>query len=284
MAQAEKIEVDVSKVRMAIQSGIPLTITTYTLPHEMEDYMADVLKVFLTEVRQDQMVENLSYCLKELVNNAKKANTKRVYFEEKGLDINKKADYVEGMRNFKQDTIANIDHYLQIQKDRGIYIKMILQTRNNKVRVEVRNKSELTYYEYKRIHDKITRAQQYKSVEDGLAQLLDDSEGAGLGLVIMILILKKIGLTEECYQVLSESGETITRLTLPFNDKMTHDISELSTKFVDLINGLPEFPENITEINKVINDPDSKMSDIATKISNDVSLTAELLKDGKRQR
>jgi len=164
MAQAEKIEVDVSKVRMAIQSGIPLTVTTYTLPHEMEDYMADILKVFLTEVRQDQMVENLSYCLKELINNAKKANTKRVYFEEKGLDINKKADYVEGMKNFKQDTIANIDHFLQIQKERGIYIKMILQTRNNKVRVEVRNKSELTYYEYKRIHDKITRAQQYKSV------------------------------------------------------------------------------------------------------------------------
>ena len=93
-----------------------------------------------------------------------------------------------------------------------------------------------TYYGYKRIHDKITRAQQYKSVEDGLAQLLDDSEGAGLGLVIMILLLKKIGLTEETYQIFSEDGETITRLTLPFSDKMTNDISELSSKFVNLIN------------------------------------------------
>ncbi len=278
MAQAERIEVDVSKIRMAIQSGIPLTITTYTLPHEMEDYMADVLKVFLTEVRQDQMVESLSYCLKELVNNAKKANTKRIYFEEKGLDINKKSDYVEGMKRFKQETLADINHYLQIQKERGLFIKVIMQTRNNKVRVEVRNKAELTYYEYKRIHDKITRAQQYRTVEEGLAQLLDDSEGAGLGLVIMILVLKKVGLTEESYQVLSEGGETITRLTLPFSDQMTHDIAELSSKFVNYIDGLPEFPENITEINKVINNPESKMSDIASKISNDVSLTAELLK------
>lgn len=278
MAQAERIEVDISKVRKAIQSGIPLTITTYTLPHEMEDYIADVLKVFLMEVRQNQMVEGLSYCLKELVNNAKKANTKRVYFEEKGLDINKKADYDAGMKNFKEETVSNINHYLQIQKDRGLFIKVVMQARNNKVRVEVRNKVELTYYEYKRIHDKITRAQQYKTVEEGLQELLDDSEGAGLGLVIMILILKKIGLTEESYQVFSEGGETVTRLTLPFSDQMTQNITELSGKFVDLINGLPEFPENINEINRVINDPDSKMSDIAMKISNDVSLTAELLK------
>ena len=278
MAQAERIEVDVTKVRKAIQSGIPLTITTYTLPHEMEDYMADVLKVFLTEVRQDQMVESLSYCLKELVNNAKKANTKRIYFEEKGLDINNRSDYLRGMKNFKQETIENIDHYLQIQKERGLYVKTIMQTRNNKIRIEVRNKAELTYYEYKRIHDKITRAQQYKSVEDGLAQLLDDSEGAGLGLVIMILVLKKIGLTEETYQIFSEDGETITRLTLPFNAQMVNDIAELSSKFASLIDGLPEFPENISEISKIINDPESRMSDIAQKISNDVSLTAELLK------
>ncbi|HBB42765.1 MAG TPA: hypothetical protein DCZ74_04545 [Treponema sp.] len=278
MADAKRIEVDIAKVREAIQSGIPLTITTYTLPHEMEDYMADVLKVFLTEVKQDQMVESLSYCLKELVNNGKKANTKRIYFEEKGLDITKKADYDEGMKTFKMDTITNINYYLEKQKSKGLYIKTIMQTRNNKIKIEVRNKAELAYIEYKRIHDKITRAQQYNSVEEGLAQLLDDSEGAGLGLVIMILVLKKVGLTEENYQVLCDNGETITRLILPFSEKMKSDMATLSEKFVALINGLPEFPENITEINRVINDPNSKMSDIAMKISNDVSLTAELLK------
>lgn len=278
MAQKKQIEVDVAKIRMAIQSGIPLTITTYTLPHEMEEYMGEVLKVFLTEVNQIQMVESLSYCLKELANNAKKANTKRIYFEDHNLDINNKADYVQGMEHFKEDTLNNIDYYLQKQKDHGLYIRVIMQTRNNRVKIEVRNKAELTGFEYKRIHDKITRAQQYKSVEEGLAQLLDDSEGAGLGLVIMILVLKKIGLTDENYQVLSENGETITRLILPFSQEMQDDITELSETFVKLIDGLPEFPENITEINRVINDPNSKMSDIAQKISNDVSLTAELLR------
>ena len=278
MAQEKKIKVDVSKIRNAIETGIPLTVTTYTLPHEMEDYITDILKVFLTELDQNQMVEGLSYCLKELVNNAKKANTKRVYFEDKKLNLTDPSDYEEGMKNFKQDTLTNIKYYLEQQRKKGLYIKVSLQTRNNKIKVEVRNKAELTVFEYKRIHDKITRAQQYNSVEEGIAQLLDDSEGAGLGLVIMILVLRKIGLTDENYQVVSENGETITRMILPFSGKMQQDISDISAEFVKLIKGLPEFPENITEINRVINDPNSQMSDIATKISNDVSLTAELLK------
>lgn len=278
MSQEKKIIVDVEKVRKAIASGIPLVVTTYTLPHEIEEYACDILKTFLGELDQAQLGDSLTYCLKELANNAKKANTKRVYFEEKGLDINKKSDYDLGMKNFKMDTVSNLQHYLDLQKDKGLYIKISMQSRNNKIKIEVRNRAELTYFEYKRIHDKITRAQTYNSVEEGIAQLLDDTEGAGLGLVIMILVLKKVGLTEENYQVLSENGETITRMILPFDTKVSSDFSSLSTEFVKLIEGLPEFPENITEINRVINDPNSQMSDIALKISNDVSLTAELLK------
>ena len=89
MAQASKVAIDVNKIKMAIQAGIPLSITTYTLPHEMEIYMKDVLTAFLNELNQEQMVEYLNYCLEELINNAKKANTKRVYFEDKHLDITK---------------------------------------------------------------------------------------------------------------------------------------------------------------------------------------------------
>ena len=118
----------------------------------------------------------------------------------------------------------------------------------------------------------------FDSLEEGMSAMLDESEGAGLGLTMMVLMLKKIGLTEENYQVISENGETITRLILPFSEKSVADFNSLSKKFVNLIDGLPEFPENITAINRLINDPDSSMTDIAQKISNDVALTGELLK------
>ena len=278
MASKNRIQVDSAKISKAINSGIPLTITTYTLPHEMEVYMGDVLTTFLTELDQKQMVEYLNYCLNELITNAKKANTKRIYFKQKNLDITNADDYDLGLKTFKEDTLNNINYYLGLQKKAGLYVKLILQVRNNKIKIEVRNNSSLTVFEYKRIHDKLSRAQQYTSIEDALSQILDDSEGAGLGLVIMILMLEKIGLTEENFQTLCENGETITRIILPLSEKTQKQIDIISAEFVKLIDSLPQFPEKNTAINKLLNDPDSKMSDIAMQISNDVSLTGELLK------
>lgn len=279
MQSTNEVSLDISKIRMAIRAGIPLSITTYTVPHEMTLYMEDVLTEFLTELDQTQMIEYLKYCLNELVTNAKKANTKRLYFKEKGLDIFDKSDYEKGMKTFKEDTLSNnIQHYLDLLKNAGLYIKLILQTRNNKIKIEVRNNSEITFEEYKRIHDKISRAQQYVSVDQAMREAIDQTEGAGLGIIIMILMLKKIGLTEENFQVLSENGETITRIILPLNEKTQKEISVVSHEFVNIIDNLPQFPENIAKINRLLNNPESKMSDIAALISSDVSLTTDLLK------
>ena len=122
-----KLTVDTEKIRLAIRSGVPLSITTYTLPHNMEVYMEEVLTQFLKELGQDQMVAYLVYCQNELITNAKKANTKRVYFKEKGLDITNEEDYEKGMVNFKEDTLNNINHYLKLQKQEGLYVRLELQ-------------------------------------------------------------------------------------------------------------------------------------------------------------
>ena len=274
----QKITVDISKIKTAINAGIPLSITTYTLPHEMEMYMTEVLSAFLTELDQSFMVEYLTYCLNELVTNAKKANTKRIYFKHKKLDITNPSEYEIGMKDFKEDTLTNIHYYLQLQRKAGLYVKLVIQFRNNKIKVEVHNNSELTVFEYKRIHDKLSRAQQYASIDQAVSQILDDTEGAGLGLVIMILMLEKIGLTEENFQTVCENGETITRIILPLSEKTQKDIDVISSEFVNAIEDLPQFPDNIATINRLLNDPDSKMSDVAMHISNDVALTGELLK------
>ncbi len=269
---------DTSKIQKAVQAGIPLSIMTHTLPHEMELYMAEVLVAFLKELNQEAMSEYLIYCLNELTTNAKKANTKRVYFKEKGLDINNLADYDAGMKNFKTDTLDNIKHYLKMQQEQGYYIKLIFQHKAGKIKIEIRNNTPLTIFEYKRVHDKIARAQRYSSVDDAFSQILDDSEGAGLGIIIMILMLKKLGLTGDSFQVFSENNETVSRIILPLMGDAQEKISLLSSDLVQMIDKLPQFPENILHINSMLNDPDFKLSDIARSISSDVSLTADLLK------
>ena len=46
MPPVKKVKLDLSKIKMAIRAGIPLSVTTYTLPREMESYIDSVLKAF----------------------------------------------------------------------------------------------------------------------------------------------------------------------------------------------------------------------------------------------
>jgi len=278
MAVSQELVVDVSRIKKAINSGIPLTITTYTLPHEIEMYIEEVLEAFLKELGQEKLKDYLSYCLRELAVNAKKANTKRVYFQERGLDLNNPEDYKLGMANFKQDTMDNIAHYLQLQKEKGLYIKIILHVKAQIINLEVRNNVAITKTELIRIHDKLARSRQDNSLEEALTQVLDDSEGAGLGLVILVLMLKKIGLDEDCFDIVASDTETIARISIPLDQTRVENLSILSQAIVDQITSLPQFPENIVMIQKLINDPKSEMADIARQISMDPAMTADLLK------
>jgi len=58
--------------------------------------MEEVLDVFLGELGQKKLKDYIVYCLRELAVNAKKANTKRVYFDSRGLDIDDTDQYDEG--------------------------------------------------------------------------------------------------------------------------------------------------------------------------------------------
>ena len=273
-----KVDIDTEKVKTAIRTGIPISITTYTLPHDMEMYMGEILSLFLTELNQTHMIQYLTYSLNELVVNAKKANTKRIYFKEKNLNIFDLNDYNKGMKTFKNDTLNNINYYLKLQKDAGLYVRLILQVKNNNIKIEVRNNSKITPFEKERIQQKLEQAQQYESIQDALTTVLDDSEGAGLGLVILILMLEKIGMTKENFQTITNDTETITKITLPLSEETQKEIDTISEEFSNAIQDLPQFPQNIEKLNKLLDSDDSKISDIANQISNDVALTGELLK------
>jgi len=278
MATTQELVIDETKIKKAVQAGIPLTITTFTLPHEIEVYIEQVLTIFLREVNQEQLKDYIIYCVQELAVNAKKANTKRVYFQEKHLDINDPDDYKEGMLTFKDETLTHIDHYLQIQKDKGLYIRVVFQVKKNVINIEIRNNITITKTELIRIHDKLARSRQYNSLEEALSQVLDDTEGAGLGLVILVLMLKKMGLDEECFDITGTDSETIARIFIPLEKTRLENLTSLSKTIVDNVNSLPQFPENIVMVQKLINDPKSEMSDIARQISMDPALTADLLK------
>jgi len=277
MSSTPELVVDEEKIKKAIQSGLPLTITTYTHPKEIEVYIEQVIDAFLKQMNQSKLKDYIVYCVQELVVNAKKANTKRVYFLERGLDINSDKEYAEGMEGFKE-TYNNISHYLQKQKEKGLYIKIILQVKRNTIHIEIRNNTTANKTEQLRIQDKLARSRQYDNLEDAFSSVLDDTEGAGLGLVILILMLKKMGLDDDSFNFRTTDKHTIASISIPLDKAMIENMKTLSDEIVQSINSLPQFPENVLHIQRLINDPSSDMPTIARQISIDPALTADLLK------
>ena len=271
-------EIDVDQIKRAAHDAIPLTFKTYTLPHETEIYLDKVLESFLLELGQAKLKEPLSYCLRELAVNAKKANTKRVYFQEKKLDLGKDQDYELGMKTFKQETFDNLPYYLQKQKELGLYIKIVFQTKGKTLNIMVRNNVEITRKEQIRVFDRLARSRAFTSLEEAFATVLDSSEGAGLGIVILVLMMKKIGLDEDCFSIDTDSGETVATITVPFSQIHLEQLDALTQILVREVETLPQFPENIITLQRLLEDPNHEINDIAREISVDPSMTADLLK------
>jgi putative nucleotidyltransferase with HDIG domain len=273
-----ELKVNIAKMKQVMQSGLPYTVTTYALPHEIEVYLEEVLDAFLRLSGKEDLKDYLSYCVRELMVNAKKANTKRIYFAEKGLRLDVPEEYEAGMRTFKADSIEHIGHYLTLQKEEGLYIKLMLTSKNDSIQIEVRNNSIIVRSELLRIYDRLARSQQFNSMEEAFEQVIDDSEGAGLGLVVLVLMLKKMGLDKGAFNITCNETETIAKIVVPLDKARLDTLSALTQTIVNSVNSLPHFPENIIKVQALLDDPKSDMKEIATIISRDPAMTADLIK------
>ena len=201
-------------VRDAIDNSRTLTLKTITyLPRERAHIDA-VLGAFLDAAGMRSLRNNLSYCVHELAGNAKKANTKRVYFRENKLDIMNAIDYARGMKHFKAEMIDRIGHYLDLLREEDMYVKFQFRKVRGGVRISVRNNAELTPAEQRRVDEKMAIARRYECLADAYATTEDGAEGAGLGLVMMMFMLKNLGFGPDSFAMKGAAGETVATMTL----------------------------------------------------------------------
>lgn len=252
----EKLVVDSKKIKDSVRLQMPIEVTSYVLPRNQEVYFKEVLACFLDYCHQEHLKEYLDFCLDELLTNAKKANTKRVYFKYKNLDINNSDDYNRGMEKFKDETMDNLEFYLEMQKKFNLYIKLVLRLDVDKIVIEIKNNSTLTSFEKERIQQKLDSVQQYNNMDEVVTKVIDQTEGAGLGIIIIVLMLQKVGLSKDNYQVFSTDTETITRIILPCNKVIYDGVTSCSNEFLGVDDKIPVLRNNFEQIVELVENQD----------------------------
>lgn len=266
------------EIEYYINNNKPVVFKDYKLSKESEEYYVEVLKYFLEHIRKEKISDYLGYCLREILNNAKKANTKRVFFADQNLDINNTEHYNKGMKIFKEKTLGNLEYYLDLQEKKNLFIQVYYHLKDKYLNIIVTNNAPILEIEKERINQKIQKAKSFNSIDEAMQLVFDDSEGAGFGIVIIILMLRKIGISDKNFGLATEKDFTHVRIAIPINLVTQDETDIISDALIKEIDSIPQFPEHILTLNKMLSHKDVDLREVAFIVKKDPALTMDLLK------
>ncbi|HNX58646.1 MAG TPA: hypothetical protein PKK43_06085 [Spirochaetota bacterium] len=183
----------------------------------MKSALSGVLKYYGCE----ELLLPIFTCINELLVNAVKANYKNIYFEsynprntlssripyEKALEIFRFEISSEGARSFSR-----------LAEEKGLKAVLRVSVKNDIMHVSVINNSIMTDIEKHNVKFKIETVGKLEQMSDFFGIDNDTAnEGAGLGIVLIGMMLKSLGLGSENLSICPEMDSTTATLTIPLN-------------------------------------------------------------------
>lgn len=254
------------------------TLQFHYIDHTIETEIDEELKRILSSINKLNLYNNLSYMIKEITGNAFKANIKRAYFYKKDLDINSPVAYKNGMATFKSEVSLMQPECIEILKNFNYFVKIDLDVDKEDFYISVTNNNPMLPIEKERITSSFINAEKFKTLEDALFKIPNEVEGAGIGIIIVILMLRKIGLNEKYFEFKENEGITNVKVRIPISLIGEKDEITLSEVFKKEIQDIPHFPQHIMELQQILSNSNSKFEDISNIIHKDPQLIAEILK------
>jgi hypothetical protein len=214
---SETIVID-DNIQMERDNQSYIQIKTYRISQELEQVIHENLNAIFAKSERPGIVPLVYTILKELGINACKANQKRVFFEEKGYDILNPDDYSKGIKEYKASFSEAMGiEYGPKSKDKGYSCIIRFEYNNGGITISVTNNTPITKQEEKSIREKLAKAMGYDDLAMFYMDNADNTEGAGLGLALIIIMLKGEGIDPNYFRI-SISGETTTaRLEIPLS-------------------------------------------------------------------
>jgi len=234
--------------------------------------------LILAELDISFLQEVLHTLLIELINNAYKANLKRLYFEEKNIDIQDKDKYDELIKTFKEDVVERVSTYTGKVDASKYFIQFNIINKGDHVILSLFNNSPMSAKEYKRVNERLELAKRISSIAEAFDEMADDTEGAGLGLILNLMLLKTSGIGINNFLLKTNEKGTAILLRIPTRLNIPDNVKEIEKKITQNLDAIPTFPITINNILALCDDSESNMSQVVSEIEKDPSLAANILK------
>ncbi len=206
----------------AIEQNKRIRILAYSVSDYVEQRMKDILEIVFRKYRKPDMVPPVYTCLKELLINAVKANFKNIYFE--GYSSKNSSEnileYELALKLFKLEMSRENAEYLEkLARNFDMKAEVIIQTRPRDLSITVTNPVEMTEREKNNVRFKLECARRFNDITEYFLETdtgnEDEEEGAGLGIILISMMLKNMGGAEHDFTIVSENQQTVATLRIP---------------------------------------------------------------------
>ena len=209
-------------LQKAIEQNKKIKIFAYSVSDNVEYRMKEVLDLIFRKYKKIDLLPPVYTCIKELLINAVKANFKTIYFEGYSSKNNAESiiEYELALKLFKLELSRENARYLEkLARKVNMKAEVVLYVRDNNLHVFVRNPVEMTSREKSNVQYKLDCARRYNDITEYFAENTDDSEtmdeGAGLGLIMISIMLRNMGVAEKGFTIRSENSATTASIKIP---------------------------------------------------------------------
>ncbi len=278
MNKASTFLTNVKDLPASVKEYKNIIFQLYALNAENEKKISDILLMILEQINKVELKNLILTILRELIINGLRANYKRIHFLKEDLDINKEGDYAKGIRNFKENLTKNPADFVQASIQNKLFVQVSLAYKDEAIIISVINNAVISPSELTRVKNQVKEAETLNDLSEAVEKLMDFSEGAGLGIPMIILMLKNAGGTPKAFNIAANQELTKVQVSVPkYGERITIG-EEWTKKILDQVQHIPSFPENVGFLQKMINDENASIQSISTEVKKDPSLVADLLR------
>lgn len=196
-----------------------IIIKAYRTSRHLEDRVQETISAMLSRYNKERLIPILYTVLKELIINATKANQKRVFFEENNFDIKNAEHYEIAIKEYKKIFSESMgEQFAPKCKLKDYYCIIIFEYDSNGLKIEVRNNTLIAKQEEKSLREKLSMAMAYDDLAQFYMDNADNTEGAGLGLALIIIMMKGEGIDPNLFRISITDEYTSARLEIPFSE------------------------------------------------------------------
>lgn len=268
------------QVSEILNSGRPWNFPVRTFFGEIPQELERAITLILEQVNRPELKFPLVYCFGELLTNARKAVAKRAFFHIRKLRLDDPEEYSRGMSEFRDSWLADLDYWQEKQEELGYSLQVVFQCRDGHLSVLIANSGSLLPAEQERINKQIDTVR--KSLIEGQFTEypgLDQVEGGGLGLPLVVGMLVQMGAPPDGFSIRAVTDKTVTVLKVPLA-VLKIPSGNLHGELAAEIDSLPPFPENLFRIQDLLASNEFNLKELAAEIGKDPALTAALIRMG----